>query len=168
MAISILQAASKVGTIFGLPVSRNPWTSTMCGLATMNTQYITPSNLPASMSNCAPWVILQPSNSGDSQSLAGDAVVPLTILQSCSSYLTKIWSATTQTFTVTLNGSAWETRTQTVPGSTVPWRSNFTRTVTNEVPYAAVTADEASSTCADSSCNNILSSIRFVGSRPDL
>jgi|SRR2546423_7629164 len=100
--------------------------------------------LPPVLSACASWSVLLPLNLDYGRSHRDDPVVPVTFIQSCTGFLTSTYIPTTQTFTVSLQNSAWDTRTQTVTGTTETWTNTFVRIYTSEVENTFFTGDGTS------------------------
>jgi hypothetical protein len=71
----------------------------------------------------------------------GEPLAPISLVQTCTGFSTSTYDPSIQTFTVSLKGSAWQTRTQTVSASTETWTSTFARSYIIEYPNEFFTGD---------------------------
>jgi hypothetical protein len=101
----------------------------------------TPPPHPPTLSNCASFDFLWPLDPGSGQSYPADPLVPVTLVQTCTSFLTSTYNPFTQTFTVSLQGSAWQIRTQTVAATPQTWTTTFVKSYTDEFPNQFFTGD---------------------------
>ena len=88
--------------------------------------------LPPMLPDCASWGYMSPVDLNYGPSHPGDPLAPISLVQTCTGFSTSTYDPSIQTLTVSLNGGAWETQTQTVPASTETWTNTFARSYTIE------------------------------------
>jgi hypothetical protein len=96
---------------------------------------------PSVIPDCASWTYLTPLELNYGQSHTGNPLAPVTLVQTCTSFSTSTQDPSLQSFTVSLQGSAWQTRTQTFPASIETWTSTFVRSYADEYSNAFFTGD---------------------------
>jgi hypothetical protein len=114
------------------------------------------------LAECGLWTYLKPLDLNYGPSHPGDPLAPLYLMQACTSLSTSIYNPSTQTFTVSLQGTAWQTRTQTIPASTRVWTSDFVRSYTVEYQNVFFTGDVTVVTVWPSSLTILTDTPRFV------
>jgi hypothetical protein len=67
-----------------------------------------------------------------------DLSISMTLVHTCTSFLTSANTATTETFIVSPSGNAAETRTQTITASTETWQSTVVETTVVMVPSLTI------------------------------
>jgi hypothetical protein len=118
--------------------------------------------LPPVLPDCASWTYFAPLDLDYGPSHPGDPLAPDTLIQTCTGFSTSIYDPFTQTFTVSLQGTAWQTRTQTIPASTRVWTSDFVRSYTAEYQNIFFTGDVTVVTAWPSSLTILADASRFV------
>jgi hypothetical protein len=86
--------------------------------------------------DCSLWVPIDLQNGTFNEQR--DLSVSMTLVHTCTSFLTSTYTATTEIFTVSLSDNAAETRTQTITASTETWRSTVVETTVVMVPSITI------------------------------
>jgi hypothetical protein len=82
--------------------------------------------------DCSLWVPIDVQNGTFNKQR--DLSVSMTLIHTCTSFLTSTHTATTEILTVSPSGKAPETQTQTIPASTETWQATVVETTVVMVP----------------------------------
>jgi hypothetical protein len=86
----------------------------------------------AEFEDCSLWVPIDVQNGTFNKQR--DLSVSMTLIHTCTSFLTSTHTATTKILTVSPSGKAPETQTQTIPASTETWQATVVETTVVMVP----------------------------------
>jgi hypothetical protein len=88
------------------------------------------------VNDCSLWVPIDFQNGTSNQQR--DLSVPMTLVHTCTSFLTSTYAAATEIFTISPSGNGAETRTQTFTASTETWQSTVVETTVVMVPSITI------------------------------
>jgi hypothetical protein len=86
--------------------------------------------------DCSLWVPIDFQNGTSNEQR--DLSVSMTLVHTCTSFLTSTYISTTEIFTISPSGNAAETRTQTITASTETWQATVVETTVVMVPSLTI------------------------------